>query len=303
MPNAVAGRPHFPPLQRVQIERMACTHPSAYGRQISRWDVRSLQQAIVAQAIVDSIHYTTVARLLASASLQPHRCRYWKTAVIDQEFVRRAAQVLWCYEHAERLREQGEWVVAVDEKPSLQALSRTAPDQPMRPGQIRRREFEYKRHGTVNLMVALSITSGRMWADILEANDHECFLEALCNLAHHWKAAKRIHLVLDNGPAHIDQETRHFLALDPRFRPVYTPAHASWLNQAELLLRAFTDKYLKYFDSTSRRALVDHLQLSWREYNRCYAHPFTWSWSRKRMHAWAEKRQSLICSKTFATDH
>jgi hypothetical protein len=303
MPNAAGDPKPFPPLQRVRIERLACTHPSAYGRPLSRWDMRSLQQEVIAQAIVENIHYTTVARLLAAASLQPHRCRYWKTARVDAAFVRQAAQVLWCYERVQGLHRQGELVICVDEKPNVQALSRRAPTQPMRPGELMRREFEYKRHGTTNLIVALNVRSGRMWADTLEANDHRCFLDALGHIARHWKGAKRLHLILDNGPSHVDQQTRRFLARHARFRPIYTPAHAGWLNQAELLLRAFTDKYMKCFDATSRQMLVDHLHASWPDYNRHYAHPFEWSWSRNKMHAWAEKKQTLICSKTFATVH
>jgi len=83
----------FPPLQRVAIERMACAAPQAYGVHVSRWDCRTLQQVVVEQAIVDSIHYTRVAHILAQASLQPHRSRYWKTARLDEEFLRLAAQL------------------------------------------------------------------------------------------------------------------------------------------------------------------------------------------------------------------
>jgi hypothetical protein len=80
------AHPFFPPIERVAIERVACTEPSAYGLEITRWDYRTLQQILIEEAIVDSIHYTTVARILADASLQPHRSRYWKTATIDSEF-------------------------------------------------------------------------------------------------------------------------------------------------------------------------------------------------------------------------
>ncbi len=69
MMNAVGGQPFFPPLERVQIEPVAGTDPTAYGRHLSRWDCRSLQQVIIEQAIVDTIHYTTVARILASARM------------------------------------------------------------------------------------------------------------------------------------------------------------------------------------------------------------------------------------------
>jgi hypothetical protein len=72
MPCAVGAQRFFPSLARVQIERTACTDPSAYGLHLTRWASRSLAQVVVEQAVVDSIHYTTVARILAAASLQPH---------------------------------------------------------------------------------------------------------------------------------------------------------------------------------------------------------------------------------------
>lgn len=303
MVNEAGVPPFFLPLQRVQITKVACTEPTCYGRQLSRWDCRSLQQVVLEQAIVDSIHYTTVARLLANASLQPHRSRYWKTATLDEVFTTRAAQVLWCYEYVAWLVQRGEVVICVDEKPNIQALSRRRPTQPMSPGQIARREFEYKRQGTVNLLVAFNVYTGRMWACCLEANDHEHFLWALRQLARRYARARRIHLIMDNGASHIDWHTREYLRTHPRYRPIYTPAHASWLNQAELLLRAFTDKYLKHFESASRQHLIDHLEASWPEYNDWFAHPFEWSWTRHQMHKWVAKKQNSICTKTFATHH
>ncbi len=92
--NVADARPFFPSLERVQIERAACTEPAAYGLHLTHWDCRSLQQVVVEQAIVTSIHFTTVARILAAGSLQSHRSRYWKTATIDDEFVTLAAKVL-----------------------------------------------------------------------------------------------------------------------------------------------------------------------------------------------------------------
>jgi len=277
-----------------------------YGLNLSRWDCRSLQQVVVEQAIVDSIHYTTVARLLASASLQPHRSRYWKSATIDDEFTTRAAQVLWCYERVYWLNKRGEVLICVDEKPNIQALSRRAPTQGMSRGQIARREFEYKRHGTVNLLVAFNVYDGKMWGCCLEANNHEHFLWALRQISRRWARAARIHLIMDNGPSHIDHHTRRYLAAHARFRPLYTPSHASWLNQAELLLRAFTDKYLKHFEAVSRPHLIEHLNASWPEYNRWFAHPFMWSWTRRQMYKWAACKvndEISIYSKTFATLH
>jgi Integrase core domain. len=303
MMNAADGQFLFPPLERVRIERVACTDPRAYGLHLSRWDCRSLQQVVVEHAIAKSIHYTTVAGILASASLQPHRSRYWKTATIDEEFESRAAKVLWCYERVLWLHQRGEVVICVDEKPNIQALQRCAPAQPMSPGRIIRREFDYIRHGTVVLLVAFNVFDGRMWACCLDANDHQHFLWALGQIARRWARARQIHLIMDNGSSHIDHNTQAYLNAHGRFRPLYTPAHASWLNQAELLLRAFSDKYLKHFESASRQHLIEHINTSWPEYNQWFAHPFNWSWTRRQMHEWASKKQVSICTKTFATVH
>jgi hypothetical protein len=258
---------------------------------------------IVAQTVVGVMPYTTVARILAAASLQPHRSRSWKTATIDERFTTKAARILWRYARVVWLYERGEVVRCRDETPPLQAVARRVPTQPMRPGQIERREFEDLRHGTVTFLAALNVYDGTMWGCCLEAHDHEHFLTALSRLVRCSPRARRLHLILDNGPSHIAQATKAYVASHPRLRAFYTPPHASWLNQAELLLRAFADKYLQRFDAQSRQHLIDHLEVSWPEYNRRFAHPFTWSWSCRDLYAWARKKGTAICTKTYATVH
>lgn len=101
-------------------------------------------------------------------------------------------------------------------------------------------------------------------------------------------------------------ETRAALAAIPRLRVLYTPPHASWRDQAELRLRAFSDRDLDPLDVPSRSALIAHLAhlaASWPEYNRHYAHPFTWSWTRRALRAWAAHKRAMICSETSATVH
>jgi len=297
----VVGAPaFFPPLQRVAIERVACTAPHAYGVQVSRWDCRTLQQVVVEHTLVESIHYTTVARLLAHASLQPHRSRYWKTARLDDAFLRLAAKVLWCYESVDWLHRRGEVVICMDEKPNLQALRRVALTQPMEPGRIERREFEYERKGIVHFLVAFNVYDGTMLEWCLDKNDHEHFLWGVRHVVRRYAKARRIHLIVDNGGAHIAQETHRYFTRHPRLRVLYTPAHASWLNQAELLLRAFTAKYLDRFDPESRQHLIEHLTLSVPDYNRRFAHPFDWSWTRRDLYAWAAKKGHAIGAKTDA---
>jgi hypothetical protein len=287
----------------VLIERVACTDPAAYGLQRARWDCRSRQEVVVEQAVVGAMHDTTGARILAQASLPPHRSRYWKTATSDARCITQAAKMLWRYARVEWLYERDEVVLCVDEKPQLQVLVRRHPTQPMRCGQIARREFEDKREGTVTCLVALNVYDGLMWGCGLEANAHGHFLRALSQLSRHYARARRLHLILDNGSSPMAHDTHAYWASHPRWRVFYTSPHASWLNQAELWLRAFSDKYLQRFDPQSRQHLIDHLHGSWLEYNRRYAHPCTWSWSGRDLYAWARKKTAGMCSKTSATVH
>jgi hypothetical protein len=300
---AVAGHRFFPSLQRVTIEHIACPAPSVYGLHLPRWDCRSLQQVVVEQAVVAAIHYTTVAHILAEASLQPHRSRYGKTARLDEEVVQLAAKVLWCYEHVDWLHRRGELVIGRDEKPNIQALRRLAPTQGLAPGRIERREVEYKRRGIGHLLVALNVYDGTMRGWCLEKNDHDHCLWGVRQVERRSPKARRIHLIVDNGGSPIAHDTQRSFARHPRLRMLYTPAQASWLNQAELLLRAFTDKYLDRFAAESRQHLIDHLNASWREYNHRFAHPFEWSWTRRDLYRWAAKKGYGICSQTYATVH
>jgi hypothetical protein len=84
------------------------------------------------------------------------------------------------------------------------------PTQPMRPGRIERQEFEYIRHGTVNLLAGLIAYNGRMWAECLDKNDGEHFRPALRRLLHPYGWATRIHLIIDNGSSHTSDDTLAF---------------------------------------------------------------------------------------------
>jgi hypothetical protein len=175
---------------------------------------------------------------------------------------------LWCYEQVERLQEHGEVVICFDEKPSLQALERCAPTQRLRPGQSERVEFEYQRHGTVNFATALVVHNGQMRGWCLDKNDSAHLRPALAELFAEFKAAKRLHLIWDGGASHTAQATQEFLAAYKRWvRVLVTPPHASWLNQGELWLRAFSERYLKRGDWLSRGHLIRHLEVACHEYN------------------------------------
>jgi hypothetical protein len=287
MPRDPVGRVGYPPLERARMENLACTKPSDHGLCLTHWSARTLQQEVIKQEIVDTIHFSTVARILAVASLQPHRWRYWKTTVWNSSAIRRATRVLWCYERANWLLERGILVVCLDERPNLQAIERDGPVRTMIPGHIEQQEYDYIRHGTVNFLAAMTVHDGRMWSECLERNDGQSFRPAVERMLDRHSQAQGIYLVMDNGPSHVAAETLAMLARrEPWVRVCLTPPRASWLNQAELLLRGFSARYIRRYHCDSPHRMIEHLAASSDEYDRLWAHPFAWSWTRDRFHNW-----------------
>jgi hypothetical protein len=293
MRRVPVARVFFSRKARRQIEHLACHEPAAIGWSTTHWSQRSLAQAAVEQRYVAAIHHSTVGAILDEADLHPHRFRSWKTTIWDDEAVARTLKILWYYERIVSLWHRGEVILGVDEKPNLQVLERYI--QPMRVGQIERQEFTYTRHGTINLLVGLTLYTGHMRSECLPKNDGEHFRPALCRLLHPYSWARRIHLIMDNWSSHISGDTADFLAeLAPRVQVLLTPANASWLNQAEALLEAFSERYLLRGSWESRAALIQHIAQSRGDYNQRFAHPFAWEWSCRDFLYWLNNTPSLV---------
>lgn len=259
---------------------------------ITHWTSKELARQAIGDGLVKDISPRTVRRILAEVDLQPHRTRYWKTARLDEQFKQRAEQVLWCYANAERLVRQGIWVVAVDEKPNHQVLER----KPIRraiPGSIEQQEFEYTRHGTVNLLFFLMVHSGRMEVAVESSKDAEHYIRELKAFRRRHRGLKGVFLIQDNDPGHTAGNTVEYLTGGRDWwRPRNTPTHASWLNQAESLIEAFSYYYLKRGSWRSREEFIEHVRVSGPEYNRRYAHPFEWLWSPQQMRKWFAEHAS-----------
>jgi DDE superfamily endonuclease len=285
-PSERAGRPGFPPLRRDKVIRLACLGPLARGLRITHWSSADLARQAVAGGIAPALSARTVRRILSGAGLQPHRTRSWKTARLDAEFLERATAVLWCYANARRLARRGIWVVCADEVPNFQVLER----RPLRraiPGHSEQQEFEYVRHGTTNVLVFLVVHSGRVEAVCLARNDAEHYVGALRAFRQRHRGQRGIYLIGDGGPSHDAALTWEYLAGQGGWwHPRLTPAHASWLNQAELLIEAFGGRYLKRASWRSRAEVREQVAVSWPEYNRLYAHPFYWHWTIPKMQRW-----------------
>jgi len=289
------GRPReISALERVSIEQLACSEPSGVGLEMTHWSTRSLAAIAMNRGLVAHIAHSTVSLILRNADLQPHRSRYWITPTLNPDFLQQAGRILWLYERTEALQSRDEIALALDEKPNIQALQRTHPTQLMRPGQIERQEFEYERHGVVNFLVLLNIYNGKMRSCCLDKNDSEHLCRALPALLRPFHSFRRVHLIWDGGPSHTSAATASFLRsrYGSWLRVLFTPAHSSWLNQAEILLKSFEVRYLQRGNWTSRQHLIDHLHASTPEYNRFWAQPINWSWTRRDLHDWAEKKLS-----------
>lgn len=295
MGHVQAGRLFFSSKVRRQIEELSCRDPESVGWHLTHWSHRSLAQAAVKQEYVERISHVTIGTILREADLYPQGWRYWKTTVWDDAAVARALKILWYYERTESLWRQGEVLLALDEKPNIQVLERAAPKQLMRSGQIERQEFDYHRHGTVNLLAGLTVYNGRMQAACLDKNDGEHFRPVVKRWLHPYGWARRIHLVMDNGSSHISGDTTAFFhELAPRVQVLLTPVNASWLNQAEALLEGFSERYLKRGSWNSREQMIEHIADSATEYDRHFAHRFNWQWSCRAFRHWLNNTPGLI---------
>jgi transposase len=293
------GRVFFSRSQRRDIERLSRREPESVGRHATHWSFRSLAEATVEQGYVDAIDYTTVREILYAANLRLPLFRFWKTTVWDDEAVARALKILWYYERIESLWQRGEVLLAADEKPNLQVLERVYPKQPMRPGQIERVEFDYERHGTINLLVGLTLHTGICLLSVWIRMMVNIFVRPFNAFLHPYSWAHRIHLIIDNGSSHTSAATMEFFeSLQPRVHVLFTPTNASWLNQAEALLQAFSTRYLIRGSWCSRTCMVEHIIDSKQEYNQRYAHPFDWQWTCHDFRYWLNNTTGLIRCKT-----
>lgn len=299
MPLVGDARPFFSRSERKAIAGLACDEPAAVGRCLTHWSLRSLAPAAVEAGLVDDSSQAAVSDILRQADLRLQGLRWGKTPTWDDEAVERALQILWYDARIESLWQKREVRLAVDEKPNRQVLDRAVPKQPIRPGQIERQEFAYHRHGTINLLAALTVYNGQMWAACLDKNAGEHFRPAMRRLLHPDSGARRIPLIIANGSSHISDDTTAFFEhLSPRVHGLLTPAHASWLKQAEALLEAFDERYLLRGDWCSRARMIQPIIDSVRDYNLHFAPPFDWQWSCRKFHYWLNNTPGLIRCKT-----
>jgi transposase/DNA-binding CsgD family transcriptional regulator len=167
-------------------------------------------------------------------------------------------------------------VLCVDEKSQIQALDRTAPLLPMRPGQIERRSHDYKRHGTTSLFAAFDVASGKVLGQLHRRHRSREFRKFLDTIERNVPAELDVHLILDNYGTHKTQRIRRWLAQRPRFHLHFTPTSASWLNLVERWFAELTEKQIRRGVHRSTRELENAIHHFMDHHNQ-HPKPFVWT--------------------------
>lgn len=213
-----------------------------------------------------------VQQVWQAADLKPHRIRSFKISQ-DPEFAEKVADVVGLY-----LRPpDNALVLSVDEKTQIQALDRTQPLLPLRPGQIERRTHDYKRHGTASLYAAFDVASGKVLGRVTQRHTAKDFLEFLKQIEKATPSELDLHLILDNSSTHKTAAVREFLAERPRFHLHFTPTSASWLNAVENWFSQLERRSLYRGVFTSVGALRQELRRYIQTHNKHCAKPFVWT--------------------------
>ncbi|MDA1241367.1 MAG: IS630 family transposase [Chloroflexi bacterium] len=212
-----SGRPKRLPedIREVILAATLAPPPSQLG--VTHWSSRLLGQHL-------GISHMTVARLWREYGLQPWRQETFKFST-DPELEAKVRDVVGLYLNPP----EAAVVLCVDEKSQIQALDRTAPMLPLRPGQPERRTHDYKRNGTTTLFAALEIATGKVTDACYPRHRHTEFLQFLKQVARAYPR-QPLHIVVDNYGTHKHDAVKRWLRRNPRVQLHFTPTSSSWLN-------------------------------------------------------------------------
>jgi transposase len=183
---------------------------------------------------------STVHRIWRAFGLQPHRAETFKLSS-DPLFVEKVRDIVGLY----LAPPERAMVLCVDEKSQVQALDRTQPLLPMRPGQPERRSHDYKRHGTTSLFAALDVKAGTIIGKCMVRHRAQEFRKFLDEVERNVPADLDIHIVMDNYGTHKTKLIRDWFAKRRRWHVHYTPTSTSWINQVERFFALLTERALK----------------------------------------------------------
>jgi transposase len=230
---------------------------------VTHWSARLLAEQL-------QIGFASVARIWRKWDLQPWRTETFKFST-DPELDAKIRDVVGLYVNPP----EKAVVLCIDEKSQIQALDRTAPILPIRPGLPEKATHDYVRHGTTTLFAALEVATGRVEQACLPRHRHQEFLRFLKQVAKAYPRRK-LHIVCDNYATHKHPAVTAWLARNPRITMHFTPTSGSWLNMVEIFFGIITRQAIRRGSFDSVRQLIDAIRRfidAWNE--RC--EPFTWT--------------------------
>jgi transposase len=224
------GTPPLPDETITRVVAMTCAEPPG---EATHWTGRAMAKEA-------GISLSSVQRIWAEHDLQPHRlCTFKRSS--DPAFAEKLRDIVGLYVDppAHSL------VLSLDEKSQIQALDRTQPGLPLKPGKAGTWTHDYKRHGTTTLFAALNVLDGRVIGRCMARHRHQEFIRFLHAIEREVPAGKVIHVILDNYAAHKHPKVRAWLARHPRWTFHFTPTSGSWLNAVETFFSTLTRRRLK----------------------------------------------------------
>jgi transposase len=276
-----SGRPST--IDPKSVERILFLTTQRIPKEATHWSTRLMTKYA-------GVSQWQVRKVWAAANLKPHRIKSFKISK-DPQFAEKVIDVVGLYLDPP----DNALVLSVDEKTQIQALDRTQPLLPMRPGQIERRTHDYRRHGTTNLYAAFDIATGKVLGRITQKHRAKEFLGFLRQIDRSTPTSLDLHLILDNSSTHKTDEVTDFLEAHPRFHFHFTPTSASWLNAVETWFSQLERRAIHRGAFTSveelRRAIRQHIEA----HNEHAAKPFRWTSSAEAILAAVERaRQAHV---------
>ena len=252
------------PLPRETVERVVALTCSEPPGEATHWTGRAMAAAV-------GIGLSSVQRIWRAHGLQPHRVRTFKRSK-DPEFAAKLRDIVGLYmeppAHA--------IVLSIDEKSQIQALDRSQPGLPLKPGKCGTMTHDYKRHGTTTLFAALNVLDGTVFGRCMQRHRHQEFLRFLGAIEREVPAGKLIHVVLDNVATHKTPEVMRWLTRHPRWVFHFTPTSGSWLNAVETFFSALTRRRLRRGVFRSVADLQAAINRYLKEHNND-PNPFVWT--------------------------